>query len=121
MWAVVTGSPLKYPHNDDQSINARLNVVNVGTGQSVAIVEVARALARGLGKTIEPHVTGEYRDGDIRHCFADVSLARELLRYEPRVELAEGMSELAEWLAGQTADESVETAHAELRRRGLTI
>lgn len=37
MWAVVVGSPLKYPHNDDQSINARINVVNLGTAQIVTI------------------------------------------------------------------------------------
>ena len=96
-------------------------VVNVGSGVSVTVRGLAGLLAQVTGIAIEPETTGDYRVGDIRHCFADVSLARELLGYEPRVELAEGMSELAEWLAGQTADESVETAHAELRRRGLTI
>jgi len=37
MWAVVTGSPLKYPHNDDQSINARINLVNLGDAQILTI------------------------------------------------------------------------------------
>ncbi|HLN30813.1 MAG TPA: hypothetical protein VK395_23945 [Gemmataceae bacterium] len=37
MWAVVVGSPLKYAHNDDQSINARINVVNIGNAQIVTI------------------------------------------------------------------------------------
>ena len=37
MWAVILGSPLKYPHNDDHSINARINLVNVGTAQILTI------------------------------------------------------------------------------------
>ncbi|MGD0044823.1 MAG: hypothetical protein ABSE84_31220, partial [Isosphaeraceae bacterium] len=37
MWAVVTGSPLKYPHNDDRSITARINLVNLGTAQILTI------------------------------------------------------------------------------------
>jgi dTDP-L-rhamnose 4-epimerase len=65
-------------------------------------------------------VTGEFRVGDIRHCFADVSLARETLGFEPQVSLDEGIAELAEWLAGQTAVDRVDEAAAELARRGLT-
>ena len=37
MWAVVLGSPLKYPHNDDQSITARINLVNLGNAQILTI------------------------------------------------------------------------------------
>jgi len=96
-------------------------VVNVGSGTSVTVRELAERLAEVTGIAIEPETTGDYRFGDIRHCFADISLARRLLGYEPRVGLSEGMSELAEWLSGQTAAENVDEAHAELRRRGLTI
>ncbi|HEY2937137.1 MAG TPA: NAD-dependent epimerase/dehydratase family protein [Gaiellaceae bacterium] len=96
-------------------------VVNVGSGVSVTVRELAVRLAEVTGIAIEPETTGDYRFGDIRHCFADISLARRLLGYEPRVGLTEGMSELAEWLSGQTAAENVDEAHAELRRRGLTI
>ncbi|HEY2935067.1 MAG TPA: NAD-dependent epimerase/dehydratase family protein [Gaiellaceae bacterium] len=95
--------------------------VNVGSGASVTVRELAERLAEVTGIAIEPETTGDYRFGDIRHCFADISLARRLLGYEPRVGLTEGMSELAEWLSGQIAAENVDEAHAELRRRGLTI
>jgi len=37
MWAVVTLSPLKYPHNDDQSVNARINLINLGNAQILTI------------------------------------------------------------------------------------
>ena len=37
MWAVVTGSPLKYPHNDDHSVEARINLVNLGDAQILTV------------------------------------------------------------------------------------
>jgi dTDP-L-rhamnose 4-epimerase len=97
-------------------------VVNVGSGESVTVREIAERLARVTGRErIEPEVTGKYRVGDIRHCFADITLAREVLGYEPRTALDDGMSELAEWLEGQTAEDRVESAHGELAARGLTL
>ena len=94
--------------------------VNVGSGESVTVNSLAESLARTLGKDIAPEVTGEFRVGDIRHCFADIALARETLGYEPQVALDDGIAELAEWLAGQTAVDRVDEAAAELARRGLT-
>jgi dTDP-L-rhamnose 4-epimerase len=94
--------------------------VNIGSGESITVNALAELLARTLGKQIAPEVTGEFRVGDIRHCFADVSLARETLGFEPEVSLDEGIAELAEWLAGQTAVDRVDEAAAELARRGLT-
>ena len=97
-------------------------MVNVGSGSSVTVNEIARRLARILGKEgIAPEVTGEYRVGDIRHCFADIRLARRLLGYEPRVSLDQGLVELAQWLEGQIAVDYVDSARAELDRRGLAI
>jgi dTDP-L-rhamnose 4-epimerase len=93
--------------------------VNVGSGRSVTVNEIARELASVLGVEIEPEVTGKYRAGDIRHCFADITLARELLGYEPRVPLEAGMAELAAWLETQSADDRVDDATAELVSRGL--
>jgi dTDP-L-rhamnose 4-epimerase len=94
--------------------------VNVGSGASITVNALAELLARTLGKDVAPEVTGEFRFGDIRHCLADVSLAREALGFEPQVTLEAGIAELAEWLAGQTAVDRVDEATAELARRGLT-
>jgi dTDP-L-rhamnose 4-epimerase len=97
-------------------------VVNVGSGASVTVNEVARRLASTLDKEhVEPEVTGEYRVGDIRHCFADATKARELLGFEAEVELGDGMAELAEWLEGQVATDRVDDARRELTARGLTV
>ncbi len=96
-------------------------VFNIGSGRSQTILEVAHKMALALGKReIRPEVTGTYRAGDIRHCFADIALAREVLGYSPRIELEQGLVELTAWLDGQTADDRVEEARAELEDRGLT-
>jgi dTDP-L-rhamnose 4-epimerase len=97
-------------------------VFNVGSGASFTVNEIARRLARLLDKEhIEPEVTGEYRVGDIRHCFADITKARDLLGFTPQVDIEDGLGELAQWLEGQQADDRVEQARRELRSRGLTV
>ncbi len=97
-------------------------VVNIGSGESVTVREIADRLARVMRREeIEPEITGEYRVGDIRHCFADISLAAEVLGYRPEVTLEEGMAELAEWLEGEVATDRVDDAKAELTARGLTV
>lgn len=97
-------------------------VFNVGSGSPVSILEVAERMARVLGKEhLVPQVTGQCRFGDIRHCFADITKARNVLGYNPTVTLEEGLVELASYLEGQVAVDRVAEAHAELAKRGLTI
>jgi dTDP-L-rhamnose 4-epimerase len=98
------------------------DVFNVGSGCSYTIAEIAERIARVLDKQyLEPEVTGKYRVGDIRHCFADISLARSILGYESRIHLEDGLEELAGWLDGQEATDRVEEASAQLAARGLTV
>jgi len=94
--------------------------INLGTGRPSTVDDVAAALARGLGVEIEPTRPGQYRAGDIRHCFADATLARELLGFEASVTLESGMAALVEWLGEQTANDLVDQATNELQARGLT-
>jgi dTDP-L-rhamnose 4-epimerase len=97
-------------------------VVNVGSGVSLSVSEIAARLARVMGRDhIEAEITGKYRVGDIRHCFADISRAKELLGFEPRVAIDDGMTELATWLEGQVAIDLVDAATSELAARGLTV
>jgi dTDP-L-rhamnose 4-epimerase len=96
------------------------HAINVGSGVSRTVEEVARALAKAVGRPDRhPQVTGKYRAGDIRHCFAGVTLAAELLDFRPQEDFDAGLRELAEWLAGQAATDRVDEAMAELARRGL--
>jgi dTDP-L-rhamnose 4-epimerase len=59
--------------------------------------------------------------GDVRHCFADVTRARERIGWAPEVELERGLEELAAWLEGQVARDRATEARAELEARGLTL
>lgn len=96
--------------------------INIGSGNSYSILEIAQRMAKVMGKEqIEPEISGRYRVGDIRHCFADIRLARRLLGYEPRVSLEHGLTELADWLQGQVADDRVGVMQSELAKRGLAI
>ena len=95
--------------------------LNVGSGRAYTVLEVAELLSVVLGKPLAPEVCGKYRVGDIRHCFADITGAREVLGFEPRVPLEDGIVELAEWLQDQVADDRVAEASAQLAARGLTV
>ena len=97
-------------------------VFNIGSGESVTVLEIARRLAAALGKEDpDPEITGQYRVGDIRHCFADITKAREGLGYEPAMPMDRGMVELASWLELEQASDLVAEARAELATRGLTF
>ena len=92
---------------------------NIGTGKGTSIRRIAQLIAQGLGKNIEPDIVGKYREGDIRHCLADISKARKMLGYEPKIALEVGLSELLDWVRGQQPDDRLESATAELSARSL--
>lgn len=93
--------------------------VNVGVGDPLTISQVAQTLAAGMGLEIEPEVTGKFRSGDIRHCYADTTRAKEVLGFEASVPLSEGVTELVEWVARQQAEDLGDSARKELESRGL--
>jgi dTDP-L-rhamnose 4-epimerase len=95
---------------------------NISSGVPMTVKEVAERTIRAIGVSgIKPQITGNYRAGDIRHCFADISLARQVLGWEPRVTLEQGLEELAKWLENQTAIDRGLEARAELAARGLMV
>ena len=94
--------------------------VNVGTGRPTSVMDLVGLIARELGtEALDPEVTGTFREGDIRHCFADIQKARALLGYEPRVRVEEGVSEMVEWVRQQEADDRFDIAREELEQKGL--
>jgi dTDP-L-rhamnose 4-epimerase len=95
-------------------------IFNVGSGQSRTILSVARDLARVMHRpALAPRITGKYRAGDIRHCFADIEKSRTLLGFEPQVSFEDGLDDLSRYLVDQIAHDQVEKATAELMQRGL--
>jgi dTDP-L-rhamnose 4-epimerase len=101
------------------STAAEGSAVNLGTGRPTSIVEVARTLAAGLDKELEPEIVEQYRAGDIRHCYADVRLAEELLGFRSEIAFEDGMRDLLAWLEGQEAVDAVDSAREALAARGL--
>jgi dTDP-L-rhamnose 4-epimerase len=93
--------------------------LNVGTGRPTSVNDVARVIAQGLGKELEPEIVSQYRAGDIRHCYADTTLANELLGFRAEIPFEAGMEELLAWLEGQEAADSVDAAREALVARGL--
>jgi dTDP-L-rhamnose 4-epimerase len=95
-------------------------IFNIGSGNDRSVTQVAEELARAMGKNdIAPQIVGKSRIGDIRHCFCDTAKAAEALNFRATQDFTEGLAELAEWVAGETADDRVEQARAELEARGL--
>ena len=93
---------------------------NIGSGVDRTVAEVARSIAGALGRSdLEPEIVAKARIGDIRHCFCDGTKAEEILGFRARKDFDEGLAELAEWVAGQTAHDRVDQATAELEAKGL--
>jgi dTDP-L-rhamnose 4-epimerase len=95
------------------------HAINIGSGTSVTIREVALGLGNALGTDIAPVTTRRYRVGDIRHCFADPGLAERLLGFKAEVSSEDGLVELVDWIASEVAVDRFETAQDELACRGL--
>ena len=97
--------------------------VNVGSGTTVTILEIARMLKRLLNSDVDIEVTNVGRTFDIRHNTADITRARETLGFEPKVSLEQGFTELIEW-AKTTPDVAVDffdKALDELKAKGLLV
>jgi dTDP-L-rhamnose 4-epimerase len=97
--------------------------VNIGSGETITILDIAKLLTRLLGVSIEAQVTQTGRKFDIRHNTADITRARQTLGYAPKVSLEGGFSELIEW-AKTTPDVAVDffdKALQELREKGLLV
>jgi dTDP-L-rhamnose 4-epimerase len=94
-------------------------VLNVGSGHPVSVGEVASSVVSLLGRDdLEPELADTYRPGDIRHCWADISKARQLLGYQPKVRFSDGLAEVVAWAAEQTPVDGFDEARRELALRG---
>ena len=97
--------------------------VNIGSGETVTILQIAELIGKLLRTSIEPLVTQTGRKFDIRHNTADISRARETLGYSPRVPLDEGFAELIDWArtTPDVAEDFFDKALQELQDKGLLV
>jgi dTDP-L-rhamnose 4-epimerase len=94
-------------------------MMNVGTGTPTSVNQIGKMLADGLGKKIKAQVVAKFREGDIRHCVADITKAGKLLGYKPKVALQQGIPELLAWVGQQRAIDHTAQATQELAARNL--
>ncbi|PIQ98138.1 MAG: nucleoside-diphosphate-sugar epimerase [Nitrospinae bacterium CG11_big_fil_rev_8_21_14_0_20_56_8] len=97
---------------------ADYGIFNIGTGKPTSILKLAETLIDLCGKSFRPNVIKKFRNGDIRHCYADISRIRSL-GFEPRLSIQEGLEDLVRWSRDQEATSRVEEAHRVLVQKGL--
>lgn len=105
-----------------ESDKANYEAINIGTGKPITIFNLADTLIKLYNKShIKPHISNEYRKGDIRHCYADITKAKELLNFKPDIILQDGLSELSQWAKthGWGAVDLFEKALKELKEKQL--
>jgi dTDP-L-rhamnose 4-epimerase len=98
---------------------ANYQVFNVGTGRRISILHVARVLTEAMDLQLQPLIMSRFREGDVRHCYADISKIQKFLGYTPTIAVEDGLPELVRWVSTQQATDLVTHAQAELERRGL--
>lgn len=96
------------------------HVFNVGTGVATDVLTVANTLCDKYGIKVPITVSGNYRLGDIRHNFADISLARNILGFEPKWSFADGIAQFCKWVDKQEVQEDkYEASIEEMKSKGL--
>lgn len=98
---------------------ANYRVFNIGTGRRLSILDVANILIKDINPALKPEIVNKYREGDIRHCYADTSLIEKELGFRPEVEFESGLKDLIEWAKENDAEDRVEMATQELVEKGL--
>ena len=99
---------------------AKGHVFNVGTGVATDVLTVANTLCEKYGIKVPITVSGNYRLGDIRHNFADISLARNILGFEPKWSFADGIAQFCKWVDKQEVQEDkYEASIEEMKSKGL--
>lgn len=93
---------------------------NIGTGRSLSLRDMVAALRDQLGGPDAEYV-GRFRQGDIRHCYADTTRARDELGFEAQVTFEDGIDDLAAWAREQSPEDRVDQATGELEEAGLTV
>lgn len=89
---------------------------NIGTGKPTSIINLAETLIDLYNVNLTPEITGEFRPGDIRHCFADTNKMKNDLGFKPEISLKEGLKKLSDWGKEEEATDKFEEAEEELNK-----
>lgn len=96
------------------------NAFNVGTGVATDVLTVAKLLKKYYGIDVPIKISGNYRLGDIRHNFADISKAERMLGYKPKWSFEKGIEQFAKWVDAQPVQQdNYESSIEEMKQKGL--
>jgi len=99
---------------------ANNQVFNVGTGVATDVITVATELSNNYGIQVPITISGNYRLGDIRHNYADITKARQLLGFEPKISFKEGLKQFTDWVNTQEIEEDkYQQSIDEMKAKGL--
>ena len=96
------------------------HVFNIGTGVATDVLTVANTLCEKYGTQVPITVSGNYRLGDIRHNYADITAARNILGFEPKWNFSDGIDQFCKWVNQQEVQEdNYEASIEEMKKKGL--
>jgi len=99
---------------------ANYEVFNVGLGKAIDVNTVASTLVKEYGSNSNITVSGNYRLGDIRDNYADLTKIKEKLGFEPKVSFEEGISRFTKWVEKQdVVEDKYEKSIEEMKEKGL--
>lgn len=97
-------------------------IINVGSGVGTSVKEIAEFLKKAYSSESQINITGDFRIGDIAHNIADISKAQDILGFEQKVSLEQGLNEFCEWVKGQSVDNSgYEKSLEEMETSGMFV
>lgn len=95
-------------------------VFNVGTGVATDVMTVAKTLIDSYGIDVPVKITGNFRLGDIRHNFADLTKIKSRLGFEPKFDFAQGIKQFTDWVLQQDIQENkLNASLEEMKAKGL--
>lgn len=103
-----------------ESEKANFNVYNVGTGYPVSVLDIANKLVEQYQSAVCVNITGNFRLGDIRHNYADLTKINRDLNFNPEYQFNTGIIRFMHWVNSQNVKEDLfSKSISELKQRGL--
>ena len=101
---------------------SNMKTINLGSGAGTSVIEIAEILKKAYKSNSEIHVTGDFRIGDIAHNIADITRAKEILEFEQKVSLEDGLRDFCNWVIREEKDSGgYEASLSEMEQAGMLI
>ncbi|MHA1649180.1 MAG: SDR family NAD(P)-dependent oxidoreductase [Candidatus Helarchaeota archaeon] len=101
---------------------ANYEIFNVGTGVPTSILDIAKFMIQIMRVPVTPQILQQFRKGDIRHCYADITRIKTKLGFDPKIKVQDGLKDLINWVNTlPSVEDKFSVAEFELKKRGLTL